>query len=90
MADILDYLQLEADPDAPAESDLKFIRTALVELGASWMAFWIWRFVDSDENECFVTVSYREAEREITVGYEVNWDGLTAEQYMFGQSRGWI
>jgi hypothetical protein len=84
MADIIEYLQMEAAPDEPSETDLEFLRTASVE-GAD---YWIWRFLDSDGRECYVTVS--RSGRGITVGFAENYDGLTAEQFMLAESRGWI
>ncbi len=84
MPDIIEYLQMEAAPDEPTEADLEFVRTASVE-GAD---YWIWRFRESDGAECYVTVSRRDGK--ITVGYDENYDGLTPEQYMLAESRGWI
>jgi hypothetical protein len=85
MEEIIEYLRIEAYPEKPTEADLEFLRTAVVE-GA---AYWIWRFTESDGADCFVTVS-RRGDSETTVGYEVNYDGLTPEQFMLAESRGWI
>jgi hypothetical protein len=84
MAEVVEYLQLEAYPDKPAAADLTFLRTADIE-GAD---YWIWRFDDSDGKENYVTVSCRG--RETTVGYDRNYDNLTPEQFMLATERRWI
>lgn len=84
MEQIVEYLRTEAYPEQPTEADLEFVRTASVE-GAD---YWIWRFTESDGADCFVTVSRRGSET--TVGYEDNYDGLTPEQFILAESRGWI
>jgi hypothetical protein len=84
MSEIIEYLRMEAAPDEPTEADLEFLRTASVE-GAE---YWIWRFTESGDEQCYVTVSRRDGQ--ITVGYDVNYDGLTPEQFMLAESRGWV
>src|SRR5437868_5973433 len=84
MAEIVEYLQMEAAPEEPTEADLEFVRTASVERAE----YWIWRFEDSDGAECYVTVSRKGTT--IMVGFAENYDGLSPEQFMLAESRGWI
>ena len=81
---IVEYLRTEAYPEELTDTDLEFLRTASVE----GVDYWTWRFTESEGSECFVTVSRRGSET--TVGYEENYDGLTPEQFMLAESRGWI
>ena len=84
MSDVLRYLRDEAAPEEPTEADLQFLRTARVEDAD----YWIWRYVESDGAECYVTVSRRA--NETTVGYEENYERLTPEQYMLAEYHGLI
>ena len=85
MSEILRYLHAEAAPDEPTEADLQFLRTARVEDAD----YWIWRYVESDGAECYVTVS-RGPNGQTMLGYEENYDRLTPEQFMLGENHGLI
>ena len=77
MEQIVEYLTLEGE--AVRREALRFVRTAKV----ADSDYWVWEFSDSDGNRCYVTVSKNERGQTCT-GYDVDWHGLTAEQYMLG------
>jgi len=80
MADIQDYLRIEdADMDKVAKRDLVFIRTAQV----AEQRFWIWRYFESDGQECFVTVS-QSPDGSNSLGMDWNTHKLSPEQFMLG------
>ena len=85
MSEVLDYLHAEAAPEEPSEADLQFLRTARVEDAD----YWIWRYVESDGAECYVTVSSR-SDGSNTLGYEENYESLTPEQFMLAEYHGMI
>ncbi|TAK30631.1 MAG: hypothetical protein EPO21_18980 [Chloroflexota bacterium] len=76
ISEIMEYLASEGENVVP--DDLHFIRTAQV----AEREFWIWRFVDSDGDECYVTVDH--GSNEWCIGYDANWHGLSPEQFMLG------
>lgn len=80
MADLLEYLRMEADVETLSAGDLTFIRTARVED----RAYWIWRFEEDDGTESFATVS-RDPDETICFGCGWNDENLTAEQYLYGE-----
>jgi hypothetical protein len=82
MEEILEYLGMEADEEIAVDA-LRFVRTAKVE----GRDYWIWEFDDADENQCYVTVS-RGADGRTMIGYDVNYDNLTPEQFMSDEAQG--
>ena len=60
-------------------ADLGFIRTAQV----GERKYWIWRFRDEYGIECFATVECA-PDGTACIGYDINYLGLTPEQYMLG------
>ena len=80
LAAVVEYLRTESpDGDALQESDLRFLRTALV----SNHHYWIWSFEESDGSSCFATVS-ASPNGDTCTGYEENYYNLTPEQFMLG------
>lgn len=80
MDDILDYLQVEATPEQLIQArDLTFLRTALVEKER----FWIWQFIDSDGQKCYVTASQPPHEPPC-ISFDADYYGLTPEQFILG------
>ena len=94
LSEVVDYLRLESpDGDDVTEERLEFVRTAQV----GDHEYRLWRFVESDGDECFVTVA-REPDGTIVTGYntseaDVDDQGntiapFTPEQYMLGDFPG--
>ena len=84
MTEILEYLSMECPSgDSIKEEDLIFIRTAKVKKAK----YWIWKFFDQDDAECYVTVSSHTRLlllKSISIGYDENCYGLTPEQFILG------
>jgi hypothetical protein len=81
LTDLLVYLAGEVpDGDSLAATDLTFVRTARV----AEAEYWVWRFREPGPqgDDAFATVS-RSGQQE-TLGYEANYYGLSAEQFVLG------
>ena len=80
MNKILEYLRCESPGGESLQAnDLQFLRTALVAEDR----YWIWRFTESDNSECFVTVSVA-PNGTSCIGYDINWYSLTPELFTPG------
>jgi len=80
LSEIVEYLRMESsDAEAVNESQVRFLRTALV----GDHMYWIWSFRESDGADCFVTVS-ASPDGATCTGYEENYYQLTPEQFMLG------
>lgn len=78
--EIVEYLRAESlDGDSVTTDQLQFLRTALV----ADYRYWIWSFRESDNMDCYVTVSIS-SDGITCTGYEVNYYNLTPEQFMLG------
>lgn len=81
MAELLAYLTDEVpDGDSLTPGDLTFVRTARVEDAE----YWIWRFREpgpQGEN-AFAIVS--RSGQQVILGYEINYYGLSPEQFVLG------
>ncbi|MDP1658719.1 MAG: hypothetical protein Q8L73_05135 [Methylotenera sp.] len=74
---VFDYIKIESgDIDSASRNSLSFIRTAIIDSEK----YWLWKYVESDETECFVLVRQ---------GYEgrlmtslTNSNNLSAGQYL--------
>lgn len=83
MREITDYLRLEGE--SVRVRDLTFVRTAEVDSHRCWL----WRFAGSVRADCFVTVSCR-PDGSVTIGYRLNSEYLTPEQYIYGERHGML
>lgn len=80
MDEILEYLRLEMDDSCPQADELEFVRTARVKNDTCWL----WRFEDQVKGDACVTV-WLYADGRSCIGYRSNTDGLTPEQYIYGE-----
>ncbi len=82
MSEILEYLGQEAPGGADSGSDevidfqLEFMRTAMVKA----KRYWLWRFADVEDTECYVLVELS-SNRQTVTGYDESF-GLTPEQFI--------
>ena len=76
---LLDYLVLE--DFSPEEGSLTFLRTAVVES----TLYWIWAFT-SDGEKCYATAT-QSNDGGTDLGCEVDYYGLTPEQFILGDYR---
>lgn len=84
MGEVLAFLQRETlAGESLCASDLEFVRTALVVE----RRYWLWRFVDEDEGECFVTASVG-PNGETEIGYDDNFFNYTPEEYIISDYLG--
>lgn len=81
MREITGYLRLEGE--LVRARDLTFVRTAEVD----GRRCWLWRFAGSVRADCFVTV-WVGPDGSATIGYRLNSDNLTPEQYIYGEHHG--
>ncbi len=80
MEEIQAYLRLEdSDLDSVASRDLTFLRTAKVVD----RQFWIWKYTESDGEECYVTVELR-TDGTSVLGMDGNSYNLSPEQFILG------
>jgi hypothetical protein len=81
---VLAFLQRETlAGESLRASDLEFVRTALV----IDYHYWLWRFVDEGDIECFVTVSVGPSGQG-EIGYDDNFMEYTPEEYIFSDYLG--
>ena len=79
LGDLLSYLAIEVpDGESLAAEDLTFLRTALVDQ----TRYWIWSFDEPGGGRAYATVSA--GSEGVTVGYELDYYGLTPEQFLLG------
>ena len=81
VGEVAEYLRLEGERVRLRQ--VKFLRSAKVE-GSRYL---IWRFTSSGE-ECFATYELTHDGTEI-IGYNPNYEGLTAEQFLLAEYFGW-
>jgi hypothetical protein len=85
MRKIMGYLLLEMGDSCPKARELEFLRTAQVDDRACW----IWRFQEQVRADAFVTV-WRDPDGKVIIGYRSNTEGLTPEQYIYGEHHGML
>ncbi|MGD2206742.1 MAG: hypothetical protein PVH17_08180 [Anaerolineae bacterium] len=84
MADVLAFLQRETiSGESLRVSDLEFVRTARVVD----YQYWLWRFFDEGEIECFVHASVG-PDGQGEIGYDDNFLDYTPEEYIFSDYLG--
>lgn len=76
---------LSSAGEETCSSNLKFLRSALVDTHK----YWIWRFDDQGGDECFAVVVV-EPDETVSIGYLYNWFDLTPEQLIYGDFHGII
>lgn len=78
IGDLIDYLRMESvDGEKVRDQQLTFVRTVLV----NEHKYWVWRFVESDGEECYASVSLS-PDGVTTIGYESNFARLSLEQWV--------
>ena len=78
LEDLIDYLRMEsADLDGVSRQQLTFARTVFV----NGHKYWVWRFFESDGEECYASVALTPDGVE-SLSYASNFASLNPEQWV--------